>query len=509
MSNWVEEFSNFQGGAGGVTTGGGMKSTYAPQKQTRTEKIQAELKLLEWHKLANDAALKAALMQTKNLREKTPEMNETTNAANTKRIRQIVTNEQTKPLEVTRDFVLRYEQSEIKNSERLTEQVERHISTLRGIREKLESKVELKGRINEYREWKQGFMAKKNAVMNGQTLASLDPKVRHSQDNESAKSSGGATQELATVLDSLNKLAQLENRITDLETNNVYQKMSDLEDQRAYDAQQKTALEFNKRRATGGNAKASGSPSRTIYAIRQKKVPLHKGATLRGAPAASRRGKTGGGTFLTEGGDTTADNRRDAINRERQRKIAQASSGQKTMRSRVLTKKQRQLSDVNSHKKHEVALAELQKRRSQQAERMKNKRKQVTEGKGASGMRKYKHKHVEDFQNMKREHRDRKENRRAAAAERTRGRAVRGGGGASTIGSNTMPEIRRTNRGGSRQPATRTAGTVTRRRPAGKSVPVRRGRNSQRDDDNIMPPIVGSGVRGARKIKQQRGSGLR
>lgn len=289
MSNWVEEFSNFQGGAGGVTTGGAMKSTYAPLKQTRKEKIEAELKLLEWHKLANDAALKAALMQTKNLREQTPEKNEPTNAANTKRIRQIVTNEQTKPLEVTRDFVLKYEQSEIKNSERLTEQVERHISTLRGIREKLENKVELKGRINEYREWKKGFMAKKDAVMNGQTLASLDPQVRNSTENESVQSSGGATQELATVLDSLNKLAQLENRITDLETNNVYQKMSDLEDQRAYDAQQKTALEFNKRRATGGNTKGTGGPSRTIYAIRQKKVPLHKGATLRGAPTGTRR----------------------------------------------------------------------------------------------------------------------------------------------------------------------------------------------------------------------------
>lgn len=199
---------------------------------------------------------------------------------------------------------------------------------------------------------------------------------------------------------------------------------------------------------------------------------------------------------------------RDAINRERQRKIALATSGQKAVRGRVQTKKQRQLADMNSHKKHEIALAELAKRRSQQAERMKNKRKQVTEGKGASGMRKYKHKHVEDFQNMKREHRARKENRRVAAADRTtRSRVTRGGGGASTIGSNTMPEIRRTNRSNSRQPATRTAGTVTRRRPAGKAaaVPVRRGRSHRSaDDDNVMPPIVGSGVGGVRKIKQQR-----
>jgi hypothetical protein len=317
MSNWVEEFSNFQGGAGGVTTGGTMKSTFAPTKQTRTQKIEAELKLLEWHKLANDAALKAALMQTKNLRESTPEVNESTNAANTKRIRQVITNEQTKPLEVTKDFVLRYEQHEMKNSERLTEQVERHISTLRNIREKLESKMELKERINDYRDWKKGFSEKKNAVMNGKTLASIDPNMTRKSSKDASgsldQSAKGATQELATVLDSLNKLAQLENRITDLETNNVYQKMSDLEEQRAYDAQEKTALEFNKRRATGGNAQRTGGPTRAVYAIRQKKVPLHKGATIRGGNNTKRRtgGAGGGGTFLTDvGGDTRTDNKR-------------------------------------------------------------------------------------------------------------------------------------------------------------------------------------------------------
>ena len=315
MSNWVEEFSNFQGGAGGVSTGGGMKSTFAPTKQTRTEKIQAELKLLEWHKLANDAALKAALMQTKNLREVTPEVNASTNTSNTKRIRQVITNEQTKPLEVTKDFVLKYEQKEMENSERLTEQVERHISTLRSIREKLESKLELKERINDYRQWKKDFSHKKTAVMSGKTLASLDPNVTHKGKSKTGEdgmsTSQGPTTELATVLDSLNKLAQLENRITDLETNNVYQKMSDLEEQRAYDAQEKTALEFNRRRATGGANK--GAPNRAVYAVRQKKVPLHKGATVRGGAATKRRtgGAGGGGTFLTDvGGDTGTENRR-------------------------------------------------------------------------------------------------------------------------------------------------------------------------------------------------------
>lgn len=493
MSNWVEEFNEFQGG---VTPGGGMKSNYAPMKQSRTEKIKAELQLLEWHKLANDAALKAALMQTKNVRETTPEANESTNDINTKRIRQIVTNEQTKPLEVTRDFVLKYEQKEIKNSERLTEQVERHISTLRSIREKLESKLELKERINDYREWKKGFVDKKYAVLGGKTLSTFQAQKHPSEPVTQSidKTVKNASKDLATVLDSLNKLAQLETRITDLEKNNVYEKMRDAEERKAFDQQEKTALEFTKRRATDSKT----GPNRAVYAIRQKKVPLHQGATIRGV---AKKGKSGG-TFLTDVGDTDTDDRRDAILRERQRKIAQASSGQKNVRERVKSKKERVLMDINSHKKHEIALAELAKRRSQQAERMKTKRKEVIEGKGASGTRKYKNKHLQDFQQIKKEHRDKKDHRRAEAAEKR--------GVANTIGSNTMPDIRKVER--NRQPATRTAGTVTRRTGGnGKSVPVRRsGTGPEVDsDDNQMPPIVGSGVGGARKLRQQRAMGKR
>ena len=36
----------------------GAYSALIKKRQSRAEKIQAELKLLEWHKLANDAALK-------------------------------------------------------------------------------------------------------------------------------------------------------------------------------------------------------------------------------------------------------------------------------------------------------------------------------------------------------------------------------------------------------------------------------------------------------------------
>ena len=40
------------------------------EEKTSAEEIESELKLLEWHKLANDAALKAALVRTKKLKKK-------------------------------------------------------------------------------------------------------------------------------------------------------------------------------------------------------------------------------------------------------------------------------------------------------------------------------------------------------------------------------------------------------------------------------------------------------
>ena len=46
-SNWVDDLSSLQGKPGLVK-----------KPQSRKEHIEAELKLLEWHKLANEAAIK-------------------------------------------------------------------------------------------------------------------------------------------------------------------------------------------------------------------------------------------------------------------------------------------------------------------------------------------------------------------------------------------------------------------------------------------------------------------
>jgi hypothetical protein len=263
--------------------------------------------------------------------------------------------------------------------------------------------VELKARIGDYRDWKKEFMEKKNAVMSGKTLKDASKEISPTQESSGSKPATAGGRDLATVLDSLNKLAQLESRITSLEkdSENLFDKMREKEGPNVHFEAQKTAIDFKKKRAADPLAAASGKPGglRTVYALRAKKVPMSKGVRL-----PIRQGGGKGGVFLT----SVEDNNRDARARERQRQLALASAGQKNLRERVRTKKTRQMEDVNSHTKHEQALADLNKRRSEQAARMKAKRTQAIQGIGASAGRKFKNQHMEDFQKMKQAHRAKK-----------------------------------------------------------------------------------------------------
>lgn len=105
---------------------------------------------------------------------------------------------------------------------------------------KLEARNDLKSRTEEYREWQRGFLPKKHAVMIGKTLEEIEGPVEnekqaHDDDDindellhrslrKSQYGHAGAkhqsSQELNTVLDSLSRLAQLEQRISSLEHEN-------------------------------------------------------------------------------------------------------------------------------------------------------------------------------------------------------------------------------------------------------------------------------------------------
>ena len=68
-------------------------------------------------------------MQTKSMRKEIPSKPPGHTSEDARWMRKVIEQEHVKPLEVTRDFVLEYESKEKENAERLSTQVNRHIST--------------------------------------------------------------------------------------------------------------------------------------------------------------------------------------------------------------------------------------------------------------------------------------------------------------------------------------------------------------------------------------------
>ena len=120
---------------------------------TETEKIKAEMKLLHWHKLANDAALKAALLKTKTMKAK--DAKRPVGVENVKAkaawMQRVIEEEQAKPLQVTKDFVLEYQENERREEERLDAEVARHIECLRKLRVQIEKRESLRERKAAYK----------------------------------------------------------------------------------------------------------------------------------------------------------------------------------------------------------------------------------------------------------------------------------------------------------------------------------------------------------------------
>ena len=180
-------------------------------------------------------------------------------------------------LQVTKKYVLEYEEKEKQNAERLTTQVEKHISTLKKLREKLEDKHEMKTRVDEYRSWKKDFHDKKHAVMLGKTLEDFEKEKHHSttrsptgySDDFEAPSQpetirrGKGSGELSTVLDSLNKLAELEKRITSLEKDNAYDQLLEREKP---GVAQRVEYEFRPERAVDPTQQGRG----VMFSVKKK-----------------------------------------------------------------------------------------------------------------------------------------------------------------------------------------------------------------------------------------------
>ena len=76
-----------------------------------------ELKLLEWHKMANDSAIKAALMQNKVLKTAEVDTEPVHSEDDARWMKKVIQQEHIKPLEVNKKFVLDYEAKEKENED--------------------------------------------------------------------------------------------------------------------------------------------------------------------------------------------------------------------------------------------------------------------------------------------------------------------------------------------------------------------------------------------------------
>ena len=91
------------------------------RKPTVIEELEQEMKLLHWHKLANEAALKAALIRSKRLKAKdNPVISQTQQQQERALwIQKTLEEEQQKPLQVTDDFVKNHKEKEARDEQRL------------------------------------------------------------------------------------------------------------------------------------------------------------------------------------------------------------------------------------------------------------------------------------------------------------------------------------------------------------------------------------------------------
>jgi hypothetical protein len=490
--SWVNDFNLVSSSSSAVSIPKGKGGSH--KKETSADKLRAELKLLEWHKLANDAAIKAALMQTKQLKA-SPSASPSHVESDVHWIRRVINNEQTKPLEVSRDYVLDYQKKEREANDRVEHQVHHHIDVLRSLRGKLEERAELRSRTAEFREWKKEFSEKKYAVLSGKTLEdfsreSKSQNVPNFSGSNSLALSGPAfntakrtkANELTTVLKSLEKLSELEERISSLEKDNAHDRMLSAESALATTEQDRLALEFRRK------VKGDDGVKRAVYAVRERKKawevkPVKNGNTNKGITKNTRQG-----TFLTDvieedgdgggGGHGISKTVREKQKIERLREQALAPAGKKNLKARVQAKKLRTKESHLSKKRHDDALAELKKRKADATKRS-AKLPPITAKKGASAGIKTNNKYLQDFQKMKQNRVKAKEKpvkrEQSQSADATR----------PSVGTNVKP-----------------SGTITRR---SQTLPVRRqgaGGGIGIVDSNVIPVgAVGNGYNGVKVMK--------
>ena len=116
--------------------------------------LEQEMKLLRWHKLANEAALKAAIIRTRRLKDQdiAQELGKVEADEKLMWMQQIIEEEQGKPIEVNEAFIEEFRRNEEADNDRMKRKAEQPVESLRRLTVRLLKREELKNRHRAYRE---------------------------------------------------------------------------------------------------------------------------------------------------------------------------------------------------------------------------------------------------------------------------------------------------------------------------------------------------------------------
>lgn len=407
-SGWVRELDNYQEAADGVDNddprhetskselvssrrtsrtaiGMGTSRKSKTRALSQTDELQQEMKLLNWHKLANEAALKAAIIKTNKIKREDSHLTRSMTYEDTEdkqlRIQQIIEEEQLRPLEVNSEFFRDFETREQRNEAKLETDVQRHVQHLKRLKEVMAQREDMQRRRQKYREGMlelQGENSRSSSVpkdhRSNQEDDHLDQQSvkRHQRSNSMynnrASATGGAVGGSAQVICSLDKLMELEKRIRhledaglgadELENDHRVDRNGDaggdeMDDSSFAKKGGSRSLHFSKRRSASGPYE----PSKTVYTVKsssdaskankvcakEKPKPAVKvGATRQSKPPA---------TFLT----SLPENKQRQLRRMSERERRQFIKHEKATEERAKSFKQDVVIDGWLEKKRQAA----------------------------------------------------------------------------------------------------------------------------------------------------------
>ena len=179
------------------------------EPEDRIGELEREMRLLSWHKVANNAAMKAAIIRTRKLKHNDKKQLHTERLREkAMRMRQIIEEEQHKPLHLDADYVRRYEEKERNKEERLEKEVLRNINTLKRLRGSIAERDDTQKRYSTYRRKRKALERKYQS--HGGFSTEKEDMIESHKDNHDPEEN----ESKINVFQSLDKLVQLEKRIS-------------------------------------------------------------------------------------------------------------------------------------------------------------------------------------------------------------------------------------------------------------------------------------------------------